>query len=117
MAAKSDAATQHHADEAFLTLEQTHPYSGHGDTWTWDAVKRGDFPAPIHIGRSARWLRSAVLEWQRQQIERDFRADVRPTPKNVSPGLKAARARFWADVRAGKRPHPRSKAARRGGAP
>ena len=45
-----------------------------GDSWHWDQVKKGLFPPPIHIGRSARWLRSEILDWQRQQIERNREA-------------------------------------------
>lgn len=55
--------------DELLALRQTHPLSGHGSSWTWEAVKRGEFPAPIHIGKSARWLRSEVVAWQREQIE------------------------------------------------
>ena len=58
------------AEEALLRLAETHSYSGHGPSWTWEAVKRGEFPAPIHVGKSARWLRSEVVAWQRQQIVR-----------------------------------------------
>ena len=68
MANQSEAALD--ADEALLRLAETRFYSGHGPSWTWDAVKRGDFPAPIHIGKSARWLRSECRTWQRKQIER-----------------------------------------------
>jgi len=57
-------------DEQLLTLDETRPYTGHKSSWTWEAVKYGEFPRPIHVGRSARWLRSEVLAWQRQQIER-----------------------------------------------
>ena len=69
-AATQQEAAQSDADEQFLSLKQTHVYSGHGPSWTWDSVRRGDFPAPIHIGKSARWLRSEVLAWQKSKIQR-----------------------------------------------
>lgn len=68
MANQSEAALE--ADEALLRLAETRFYSGHGPSWTWNEVKEGRFPKPIHIGKSARWLRSELLAWQRKQIER-----------------------------------------------
>lgn len=43
-----------------------------GHTTIEKLVKAGDFPPPVYIGRSRRWLMSAVEDW----VERK----VRPAP-------------------------------------
>lgn len=58
---------------AFLTIRQVCERVGHRKSWVWAAVKSG-FPAPIHIGTSARWISSEIDAWQRAQIERSRKA-------------------------------------------
>lgn len=37
---------------------------GMGNTWLYDAMKRGDFPQPVKLGsRAVGWKRSDVLAW------------------------------------------------------
>ena len=31
--------------------------------WLWQAVSKGTFPAPVRIGRAARWRRAEVEAW------------------------------------------------------
>jgi len=64
-------------------------------------VKQGKFPAPIPLsdGRSKGYLESEVDEWIQSRI-----AARDAIVKKPSPG----RSKFWADVRAGLRPHPRT---------
>lgn len=37
---------------------------GMGNTWLYDAIARGDFPAPVKLGaRAVGWRRSDVESW------------------------------------------------------
>lgn len=38
---------------------------GLGRTQLWAMVKRGEFPAPLRIGRARRWQESTVDDWIR----------------------------------------------------
>ena len=64
------------SDEQFLPITDLRPYTGHGNSWTWDQVKKGLFPPLSHIGRSARWLRSQVVKWQAEQIRRNLESEA-----------------------------------------
>jgi predicted DNA-binding transcriptional regulator AlpA len=65
-------------------------------------VKQGRFPAPIPLGEGGRlkgYLESEIEEWIKLRIAaRD----------SFERKHSSGRAQFWADVRDGKRPHPRT---------
>ena len=67
----------------------------------WEKVREGDFPAPVSLtGRRRGWLEHEVEGWIAERA-----ADRESTSsKPIAPG----RARFWQEVREGKRPHPRT---------
>lgn len=79
-------------------------------TW-WQGVKEGRFPEPVKLSER-------VTAWRVEDVrrlldgERSFNGNdsTERRPENLK--LVKGRAQFWADVRAGKRPHPRKKAAR-----
>ncbi|WP_410676487.1 helix-turn-helix transcriptional regulator [Citrobacter braakii] len=50
-------------DMAFIT-----EFSGLSDKWFYKLISEGQFPKPIKLGRSSRWLKSEVETWMKQRI-------------------------------------------------
>lgn len=50
-------------DMTFITS-----YSGMTDKWFYKLIQHGEFPKPIKLGRSSRWLRSEVEFWVKSRI-------------------------------------------------
>ncbi|WP_336285933.1 AlpA family transcriptional regulator [Citrobacter arsenatis] len=50
-------------DMAFIT-----EFSGLSDKWFYKLISEGQFPKPIKLGRSSRWLKSEVEAWMKQRI-------------------------------------------------
>lgn len=50
-------------DMTFITS-----YSGMTDKWFYKLIQHGEFPKPIKLGRSSRWLRSEVEFWVASKI-------------------------------------------------
>lgn len=50
-------------DMTFITS-----YSGMTDKWFYKLIQHGEFPKPIKLGRSSRWLRSEVEFWVDSKI-------------------------------------------------
>ncbi|EAC1903199.1 TPA: AlpA family transcriptional regulator [Escherichia coli] len=50
-------------DMAFITH-----LTGLTDKWFYRLIRDGDFPAPIKLGRSSRWLKSEVEAWLQARI-------------------------------------------------
>ncbi|WP_182940089.1 helix-turn-helix transcriptional regulator [Klebsiella quasipneumoniae] len=38
------------------------------DKWFYKLIKDGEFPKPIKLGRSSRWMQSEVEAWVQQRI-------------------------------------------------
>ncbi|HFF8440721.1 TPA: helix-turn-helix transcriptional regulator [Serratia marcescens] len=38
------------------------------DKWFYKLIQQGEFPKPIKLGRSSRWLQSEVEAWVQQRI-------------------------------------------------
>ncbi|EOA1825591.1 helix-turn-helix transcriptional regulator [Raoultella planticola] len=51
-------------DMKFLTQ-----FTGLTDKWFYKLIQDGEFPKPIKLGRSSRWLRSEVEAWMQARIE------------------------------------------------
>ncbi|EBK9934663.1 AlpA family phage regulatory protein [Salmonella enterica] len=51
-------------DMKFITT-----YSKLTDKWFYKLIKDGEFPKPIKLGRSSRWLRSEVETWFQKRID------------------------------------------------
>jgi predicted DNA-binding transcriptional regulator AlpA len=51
-------------DMAFITN-----LTGLTNKWFYKLIKDGDFPKPIKLGRSSRWLQSEVHVWLQRRIE------------------------------------------------
>ncbi|QKJ61147.1 helix-turn-helix transcriptional regulator [Serratia fonticola] len=50
-------------DMAFITN-----FTGLTDKWFYKQIKDGEFPKPIKLGRSSRWMQSEVEAWVQQRI-------------------------------------------------
>ncbi|CAM6882721.1 MULTISPECIES: helix-turn-helix transcriptional regulator [Enterobacteriaceae] len=50
-------------DMAFITK-----LTGLTDKWFYKLISSGEFPKPIKLGRSSRWLESEVEAWLQQRI-------------------------------------------------
>ncbi|HDL6672660.1 TPA: AlpA family transcriptional regulator [Yersinia enterocolitica] len=50
-------------DMAFITS-----FTGLTDKWFYKLIKDGEFPKPIKLGRSSRWLQSEVETWVQKRI-------------------------------------------------
>ena len=50
-------------DMAFITT-----YTELTDKWFYKLISEGQFPKPIKLGRSSRWLKSEVETWMQQRI-------------------------------------------------
>ncbi|WOB99314.1 MULTISPECIES: helix-turn-helix transcriptional regulator [unclassified Providencia] len=54
--------------------------TGLTDKWFYKLIQDGEFPKPIKLGRSSRWLKSEVENWLQNRI-----AESRgPTPSLIS---------------------------------
>ena len=55
---------------SFLRLKQVKAVTGMSRSWIYEAVRRGDFPAPIALGaRAVAWDAVAVASWQERRIQ------------------------------------------------
>lgn len=50
-------------DMAFITS-----FTGLTDIWFYKLIKDGEFPKPIKLGRSSRWMQSEVEAWVQNRI-------------------------------------------------
>ncbi|MHB0984685.1 MAG: helix-turn-helix transcriptional regulator [Sulfuricella sp.] len=56
--------------QSFLRLKQVKILTGFSRSWIYEAIRRGDFPAPISIGaRAVAWTEKSIAEWQARRIE------------------------------------------------
>lgn len=56
--------------QSFLRLKQVKLRTGFSRSWIYEAIRRGDFPAPISIGvRAVAWTEQSIADWQLQRIE------------------------------------------------
>ncbi len=50
-------------DMAFIT-----EFTGLSDKWFYKLIQEGQFPKPIKLGRSSRWLKSEIEVWVLERI-------------------------------------------------
>ena len=54
---------------SFLRLKQVKAATGMSRSWIYEAIRRGEFPAPIPLGaRAVAWDSAAVSDWQQRRI-------------------------------------------------
>ena len=68
-------------DMRFLTK-----LTGLTDKWFYKLIKDGDFPKPVKLGRSSRWLKSEVENWLQERINqsRKYHHSDRPPGKKIT---------------------------------
>ena len=68
--------------EKLLPLNQLGSVVGFRKSKIYQLIESGEFPPPIKIGRSSRWLSSEVQDWiyklakQNQRLEQSLKASV-----------------------------------------
>lgn len=50
-------------DMVFIT-----EFTGLSDKWFYKLIQEGQFPKPIKLGRSSRWLKSEIESWVLERI-------------------------------------------------
>lgn len=63
MTTPTNLLTDKFVDMAFITQ-----LTGLTDKWFYKLIQLGEFPKPIKLGRSSRWLQSEVEAWLQQRI-------------------------------------------------
>ncbi|WP_233596490.1 helix-turn-helix transcriptional regulator [Citrobacter koseri] len=55
-------------DDQLVDMRFITKLTGLTDKWFYKLIKDGQFPKPIKLGRSSRWLRSEVEYWLEERI-------------------------------------------------
>lgn len=58
------------SDDSLIDLKYITNDSGFTAKYFYSLMKRGEFPAPIKLGRSSRWLLRDYSEWKARHIKR-----------------------------------------------
>lgn len=59
---------------SFLRLKQVKAATGMSRSWIYEAIRRGEFPAPISLSaRAVAWDAAAVAGWQARRIQQSRR--------------------------------------------
>jgi prophage regulatory protein len=60
---------------SFLRLKQVKTATGMSRSWIYEAIHRGEFPAPISLGaRAVAWDSAAVAGWQAGRMQQSRKA-------------------------------------------
>jgi prophage regulatory protein len=74
----------------FIRLREVLAICGKSRTSIYDAIKNGEFPAPVKVGgRSSAWVKSEVLRWAQACIDSSRQND---TPDNAGKVAETQRA-------------------------
>lgn len=57
-------------EDSLIDLKYITNDSGFTAKYFYSLMKRGEFPAPIKLGRSSRWLLKDYSEWKAKHVER-----------------------------------------------
>ncbi|WP_409160490.1 helix-turn-helix transcriptional regulator [Pectobacterium sp. B2J-2] len=55
--------------DQFVDMSFITQLTGLTDKWFYKLIQLGEFPKPIKLGRSSRWLQSEVEAWLQQRID------------------------------------------------
>nr|WP_278979538.1 AlpA family transcriptional regulator [Providencia alcalifaciens] len=55
--------------DQFIDMKFITQLTGLTDKWFYKLIQDGEFPKPIKLGRSSRWLKSEVEQWLSARIE------------------------------------------------
>ncbi len=56
-------------DEPLVDMKFITKFTGLTDKWFYKLIQNGQFPKPIKLGRSSRWLKSQVEAWLQARID------------------------------------------------
>ncbi|MEY0596505.1 helix-turn-helix transcriptional regulator [Providencia alcalifaciens] len=56
-------------DDQFIDMKFITALTGLTDKWFYKLIQEGEFPKPIKLGRSSRWLKSEVVQWLQARID------------------------------------------------
>ena len=56
------------SEDQFVNMAFITHLTGLTDKWFYKLISLGEFPKPIKLGRSSRWLESEVKAWLQQRI-------------------------------------------------
>ncbi|HFF8522853.1 TPA: helix-turn-helix transcriptional regulator [Providencia rettgeri] len=54
--------------DQFIDMKFITKLTGLTDKWFYKLIQDGEFPKPIKLGRSSRWLRSEIEQWLQNRI-------------------------------------------------
>ncbi|MER5061491.1 AlpA family transcriptional regulator [Providencia stuartii] len=55
-------------NDQFIDMKFITHLTGLTDKWFYKLIQDGEFPKPIKLGRSSRWLKSEVEHWLNERI-------------------------------------------------
>ncbi|EUD06336.1 helix-turn-helix transcriptional regulator [Providencia alcalifaciens] len=55
-------------NDQFIDIKFITQLTGLTDKWFYKLIQEGEFPKPIKLGRSSRWLKSEVEIWLQTKI-------------------------------------------------
>lgn len=55
-------------NDQFVDMKFITRFTGLTDKWLYKMIQDGEFPKPIKLGRSSRWLQSEVEVWMQARI-------------------------------------------------
>lgn len=55
-------------DDQFVDMKFITRLTGLTDKWFYKLIQDGEFPKPIKLGRSSRWLKSEIENWLQERI-------------------------------------------------
>lgn len=56
-------------DEPLVDMKFITQFTGSTDKWFYKLIQEGQFPKPIKLGRSSRWLKSQVEAWLQARMD------------------------------------------------
>ncbi|EMV2013547.1 helix-turn-helix transcriptional regulator [Proteus mirabilis] len=56
-------------NDQFVDMKFITQFTGLTDKWFYKLIQDGEFPKPIKLGRSSRWLKSEVEHWLQERIQ------------------------------------------------
>lgn len=56
-------------DDKMVDMKFITEFTGLTDKWFYKLISEGQFPKPVKLGRSSRWLQSEVEKWVQERID------------------------------------------------
>lgn len=60
-------------DEKLLNIKEVAKIVGFNVDWIYKKIAKGEFPKPIKIGRSSRWLYTEIMQWLNETANQSTR--------------------------------------------